>query len=143
MRSFRTTTGRRVNVIGSHTNTPITPIRSFWSTLTMNFLTPRGGSCGFPSGTLRRLAAVCRQALTTREKRGRDIYTERNFVFGCAQTREVLRVWDVLFFGEPKVLAVDFGTDPAAPRRPLPVRPAPRGWLPDASWKYVPHNTVA
>ncbi|RDX53624.1 hypothetical protein OH76DRAFT_1308788, partial [Lentinus brumalis] len=58
LRTLRTPTGRRVNVVRSHANNPISPLRCFWSTLTMNFLTPDGCVCAFPSATLARQGAI-------------------------------------------------------------------------------------
>ena len=134
IRSFRTTTGRRVNVIGSHTNNPLTPLRAFWSTLTMNFLTPRGGACGFPVGTLHRVGALKKEPLTGREQHSRELYERHGFLFGSDNVREALGAWEVLFFGQPRLLAIDFRTDLTVAQCPLPITRRKRGWLPDPAW---------
>ena len=137
MRSFRTRTGRRVNVVCSHTNMSITPLRSFWSTLTMNFLTTRGGTCGFPSATLERVGALKRLPLSSKETASRDAYVARGFTFASSELHDILELWDVLFFGERRVLAVDFRTDITAPQSMLPIIHTNRGWLPNRRWTYA------
>ena len=142
IRSFRTTTGRRVNVVGSHTNTPITPLRSFWATISMNFLTPRGAVCGFPSTTPRRVGALKRGKLTDRESHSCSIYQKRGFTFESADAGEALGFWDVLFFGELQVLVADFRTQYDQPRCPLPIKRTIRGWLPDETWRVTTKASV-
>ena len=137
MRSFRTTTRRRVNVICSHTNNPLTPLRAFWATLTMNFLTPRGGACGFPVGTLNYLGALKKEPLTSREDHSRQLYERHGFLFGSDNVREALGIWDVLFFGQPRLLAVDFRTDLALAECTLPIIRRRRGWLPNPAWNKI------
>ncbi|KAI0745184.1 hypothetical protein C8Q76DRAFT_607138, partial [Earliella scabrosa] len=51
---FRTPTGRHVDIVRSSTSNPVTPLRAFWTTLVMNFLTPDGCVCGYPGGTMAR-----------------------------------------------------------------------------------------
>ncbi len=51
MRAFRTTTGRRVNILYSHTSSPVSPLRYFRSSLMMNIVTSDSVVCGFPPAT--------------------------------------------------------------------------------------------
>lgn len=134
MRSFRTPTRRRVNVVCSHTNTPLTPLRSFWSTLSMNILTPDGAVCGFPSSTLSCTAALRTKSLTPREDKARNRYEQRGFTFDSDHTRDTFDFWDVLFFGEFTPLTINFRSDFSAPLHWSPLSQTPRGWLPERSW---------
>lgn len=137
LRTLRTPTGRRVNVVRSHANSPISPIRCFWSTLTMNFLTPDGCVCAFPSATLSRQGAVKLEPLTLKEEHAMKRYTERGYTFGGDILRDQLDSWDYIFFGEPHLLAIDFRKKVEHTRPYYPVRPTRRGWLSDDRWKVV------
>ncbi|KAI0713791.1 hypothetical protein C8Q76DRAFT_586439, partial [Earliella scabrosa] len=55
---FQTKDRREVDVIRSAANNPCLPLTSFWSTLLINFLTPDGCVCGFPSPTFVRTGAL-------------------------------------------------------------------------------------
>ena len=101
----------------------------------MNFITPKGAVCGFPSATLRRIGALKRGKLTDREDHSRSRYQERGFTFDTADAGEALGFWDVLFFGELQVLAVDFRSDYNAEPCPLPINRTGRGWLPNHTWR--------
>ncbi len=137
LRTLRTPTGRRVNVVRSHANNPISPLRCFWSTLTMNFLTPDGCVCAFPSATLARQGAVKVEPLTLKEEHAQRRYTQRGYTFGDDLLREELDSWDYIFFGEPHLLAVDFRKKFSYTRPYYPVMPTRRGWLSDDRWKVV------
>ncbi|RPD52333.1 hypothetical protein L227DRAFT_470790, partial [Lentinus tigrinus ALCF2SS1-6] len=58
IQTFYTPNGRRVDVIRSPSNNPITPIWFFWSTHLMNFITPTACVSGFHSATLLRQGAL-------------------------------------------------------------------------------------
>ncbi len=137
LRTLRTPTGRRVNVVRSHANNPISPLRCFWSTLTMNFLTPDGCVCGCPSGTLRRQAVVKLEPLNDREQRARQRYERRGYTFGETPLRNDLDTWDYIFFGEHQLLALDFRKKFNLPRPYYPIKATRRGWLSDERWKVI------
>ncbi|RDX53639.1 hypothetical protein OH76DRAFT_1307484, partial [Lentinus brumalis] len=58
VRTLYTPSGRRVDVIRSPSTSPITPLRFFWSTTVINFMTPDAYVCGFPHATLSRLGVL-------------------------------------------------------------------------------------
>ncbi|TFK87791.1 hypothetical protein K466DRAFT_446806, partial [Polyporus arcularius HHB13444] len=58
VRRFYTPNGRRVDVIRSPSNNAITPLRFFWSSAVMNFISPDACFCGFPRATLARRGAL-------------------------------------------------------------------------------------
>ncbi len=134
MRTFRTTTGRRVNVISSRSRNPITPLRFFWSSLMMNFITPDSCLCGFPSATLVHRGTLKLEPPGGWERAVRRRYESRGFTFD-GSLRDALDMWDYMFFGEQNLLALDFRNDFAEPRALMPLRTTVRGWLPDPEWK--------
>lgn len=135
MRNFRTPKGGRVNVVCSHANFPLSPLRSFWTSLMMNFLTPQGAVCGFPSATLKRQGALKVEPLSNREDRSVDRYRRRGFTFHGEELRRELDMWDYNFFGEQRLLAVDFRLEFDDVHCSLPIMRTNRGWLPDDNWK--------
>ncbi|TFK79344.1 hypothetical protein K466DRAFT_438712, partial [Polyporus arcularius HHB13444] len=58
VRRFYTSSGRRIDVIRSPSNNAITPLRFFWSSAVMNFISPDACFCGFPRATLVRRGAL-------------------------------------------------------------------------------------
>lgn len=145
MRSYRTRLDQRVNVICSPSNNPITPLRYFWSTIMGNFVIPDGALCGFPSGTLNGRGVLKVDGLTLREVATLDKYEERGFVFGGEELRRELDVWDYIFFGQRRLLAVDFRRDHKDARKDFPVFRTERGWIPDDKWEIdsIGEDTVA
>lgn len=136
MQSFRTPLMRRVNVVCSPSNNPITPLRHFWTTIMENFLTPDGCLCAFPSGTLDMRGATKLDPLMSRELETLAVYEERGFVFGGEELRRELDVWDYIFFGQRQLLAVDFRRNLGARRHKLPVFQTERGWVPNDGWEF-------
>lgn len=141
IRKFRTPANRRVNVLCSHSNNPVSPLRYLWSSLLMNFITPDGFVCGFPSATLERRGALRLEPLTGREDAALERYRSRGFDFDAEGLRESLDMWDYIFFGERVLLSMDFRVEFGAVRRGLPLKATARGWLMDAGWKM--RTTVA
>ncbi|RDX52801.1 hypothetical protein OH76DRAFT_1323056, partial [Lentinus brumalis] len=58
VKTLYTATGRKIDVIRSPANNSMTPLRFFWSTLVMNFLTPDACVCGYPSITFQRFGIL-------------------------------------------------------------------------------------
>ena len=134
VRKFITPTGRRVDVIRSPTGSPITPLRFFWSTLVMNFITPRACVCGYPSATLERVGVLKQGRLRVRDKAAIAKYRDdRAFYFVGDEWRNTLEMWDHLFFGERDLLALDYRISPGADRADLPIKFTARGWVPTTS----------
>ena len=97
----------------------------------MNFLTPDACVCGYPSATLKRLGALkLGERMTTRENAALERYKKRGFTFAGAELHDELDLWDVLFFGEQTILAVDFRKETGSRPGWLPIAPTTRGWLP-------------
>ena len=135
MRSFRTPTNRRVNVICSHSINPVSPLRHFWATIMANFITPDGCVCSFPTGTLALRGAPRVEPLCSREEAALVKYSQRGFHID-ETVRDELDVWEYMFFGEQRLLAMSFR--PAVEheeRSPLPIRQEARGWITDHFWK--------
>ncbi|RDX53626.1 hypothetical protein OH76DRAFT_1479427 [Lentinus brumalis] len=134
MRTYRTTTGRRVNVISSRSRNPITPLRFFWSSLMMNFIAPDSCFCGFPTATLVHMGTLKVESPGGWERAVRARYESRGFTFD-GSLRSALDMWDYMFFGEQNLLALDFRDNFDASRAVMPLQRTVRGWLPDPDWK--------
>ncbi|KAI1787809.1 hypothetical protein LXA43DRAFT_857124, partial [Ganoderma leucocontextum] len=52
VRRYTTLTGKRVEIIWSCTVNAISPLLYFWSSIVVNFMTPRGAVYGYPKHTL-------------------------------------------------------------------------------------------
>ncbi|RPD77252.1 hypothetical protein L226DRAFT_569441 [Lentinus tigrinus ALCF2SS1-7] len=133
VQTFYTPTGRRVDVIRSPSNNPITPIRFFWSTHLMNFITPTACVCGFHSATLHRQGALKADLHHPTDIAAREKYEKRLFTFYGDELRRKLDVWDYLFFGELRALVVDFRMKFDDPKTHLPIRDTARGWVPNVN----------
>ncbi len=97
VRTFTTPTGARVDVIRSPSNSPLTPLRFFWSSLVVNFITPDGCGCGYPSSTLHRIGVLKPGLFRLRDKNAVAKYEGRCFDFVSQEWRQVLDMWDYLF----------------------------------------------
>ena len=134
VRKFVTPTGKHVDVIRSPTYSPVTPLRFFWSTLVMNFITPRACVCGFPSATMQRIGVLKQGLLRPRDHVAIAKYRdERGFYFVGDQWRKALDMWDHLFFGERDLIAIDYRVSPSDEVPTLPIRYTVRGWVPNTS----------
>lgn len=134
VRKFVTPTGLYVDVIRSPTASPVTPLRFFWSTLVMNFITPTACVCAYPSATLARTGVLKQGKLRPRDRAAIAKYEdERGFFFVGDEWRDAVDMWDYLFFGERNLLALDYRVSPSEPRADLPVTHTPRGWVPSTS----------
>ncbi len=121
---FRTPTGRLVDVVRSPTGSPLSPLRAFWSTLVVNFLTPDGCGCGFPSGTLRKRGFVKSGFLTVRDQVAIDKYRNRGFVTLYDPWVEELDADEhspFTAFGDVDVTIIYFRPQAEAPYPSLPV----------------------
>ncbi len=137
MRSIRTFYGksnRRIDIICSPSDNPITPLRFFCSSLLMNFLTPDGCVCGFPSATLSRLGVLRMAAPSLRDRLAVIKYEKRGFDFQADDLRDLLDMWDYLFFGQRNLLAMDFRVNLADDKAVLPILYTLRGWVPNHRW---------
>lgn len=134
VRKFVTRTGQRVDVIRSPTGSPITPLRFFWSTLVMNFLTPHACVCGYPSATLERIGVLKQGPLRVRDNTAVAKYRDRrDFYFVGNEWRSALDMWDHLFFGERNLIALDYRISPGTGSAALPIQFTARGWVPSTS----------
>ncbi len=138
MRMYRTPSGRRVNVICSRSRSPVSPLRFFWSSIMMNFITPDSCVCGFPSATLARAGTLKLEPPRDQNRAVRTRYEEHGFSFH-ESLRRTLDVWDYVFFGEQRLLAIKFHGDIAATPTSMPIRQTSRGWLTDVDWRSIPH----
>ncbi|RPD53772.1 hypothetical protein L226DRAFT_525847 [Lentinus tigrinus ALCF2SS1-7] len=133
VQTYYTPTGRRVDVIRSPSNNPITPLRFFWSTHLMNFLTPTACVCAFHSATLLRQGALKNTRLNSRDRAAKAKYEDRLFTFHGEELRTQLDVWDYLFFGELKPLVMDLRMKFSDAKTHLPIRRSIRGWVPNVN----------
>ncbi len=97
VRTLYTPSGRRVDVIRSPSTTPITPLRFFWSTAVINFVTPDAYVCGFPHATLSRLGVLKQGPLGRRDKLAIAKYEQRGYHFLGQEWREMVDTWDYFF----------------------------------------------
>ncbi len=135
-RTFVTPSGLYVNVVSSPSNNPITPLRFFWSSLMMNFITPDACVCGYPSATLLRLGTLGIDESSLQQRIILERYRARGFNFADGEAlRNALDMWDSVFFGQLKLLAMDFRDTIDAPRRRIPILCTVRGWLADREWR--------
>ncbi len=138
VRAFRTPNNRRVHVICSLSNNPITPLRFYFSSLLMNFLTPDGCVCGFPTATLDRVGVLKGTRLSECEQAEFKKYRRRGFRFDTTPLRQALDMWDFVFFGERDVLFTDFRFNVSEPQPTLPIRRTVRGWVPNPRYSMTP-----
>ncbi len=134
IRCFQTRKNRRVHVICSLSNNPVTPLRFFFSSLLMNFITPDACVCGFPTATLDRVGVLKGTRLSYWEEAEFKKYRQRGFRFDTEPLRQALDMWDFIFFGERDILAIDFRPELSDPQRRLPIRCTRRGWIPSCYW---------
>ncbi|KAI0745891.1 hypothetical protein C8Q76DRAFT_790209 [Earliella scabrosa] len=128
---FRTPTGRYVDVIRSSMSSPVTPIRAFWSTLVMNFITPDGCACGFPRGTLDRRGAVRGELNVEKDRVAADKYAERGFHFtGGPWSRSLSdpSTWDVDYFGDIDAIVLPYRLRLRDELHSMPIVRTKRGW---------------
>ncbi len=133
VRTLYTPSGRRVDVIRSPSTSPITPLRFFWSTAVINFITPDAYVCGFPHATLSRLGVLKQGALRRRDKAAIAKYEQRGYSFLGQEWREMADTWDYLFFGQRNALVVDFRLYFQDNMAVLPIKRTSRGWVPSVS----------
>ncbi len=130
VRTLYTPSGRRVDVIRSPSNSPITPLRFFWSTAVMNFMTPNAYVCGYPVLTLDRLGILKHGKLRPRDKAAIAKYEGRGYHFIGEEWRDMMDTWDYLFFGQREALVIDFRLRIHDPTAVLPIKKTSRGWVP-------------
>lgn len=58
VRRYITSTGKRLEIIQSRSTSAALPLLYFWSSVVVNFITPRGAVCTFPKLTLSRVGLV-------------------------------------------------------------------------------------
>ncbi len=129
VKTLYTATGRKIDVIRSPANNSMTPLCFFWSTLVMNFLTPDACVCGYPSITFQRFGILKLGSLRVRDKAALAKYEGRGFSVAGCEWRDVLDMWDYLFFGERNAMVLEFRKHDGA-KASLPIRRTTRGWVP-------------
>ncbi|KAI0709398.1 hypothetical protein C8Q76DRAFT_799407 [Earliella scabrosa] len=128
---FRTSTGRSIDIVRSATNSPITPIRTFWTTLLMNFITPDACACGFPTATLARTGAFRGNPAFEKDALAKAKYDLRGFNFvGGRQSRYIAdpSTWDFDYFGDINAMILGFRLQPKDSLGACPVIRTKRGW---------------
>ena len=81
VRRYVTSTGQHMDVIQSTTNNPAHPLLFFWSSVVVNFLTPRAAVCVFPRSTLSHEGFVTDLTNSPKLLEARDKYEDRGFSF--------------------------------------------------------------
>ena len=138
MRSYRTPTGKRVNIVRSHSINPVSPLRHFFTTFMANFITPDHCVCAFPTATLRRRGAPRVEPLCMREEAALHVYETRGFLTH-EDFRDQLDLWEYIFFGERTLLAITFRQAVSAnDTHILPIACTPRGWVVPDNWLVEP-----
>lgn len=81
VRRYLTDAGKRIDVIRSNRTNAAAPLLYFWSSLLVNFITPRGAVCAFPRTTLSREGIVADTGLSSKAKAARAKYEHRGVRF--------------------------------------------------------------
>ncbi|KAI1786385.1 hypothetical protein LXA43DRAFT_875209, partial [Ganoderma leucocontextum] len=58
VRRYATASGKRLELIQSRSPNAVSPLLFFWSSVVVNFVTPRGAVCAYPAHTLHRRGLV-------------------------------------------------------------------------------------
>ena len=131
VRRFRTKTGLLVDVIRSPVDSPVYPIQSFWGTLVTNFITPDGGACGFPHGTLRRKGYAKAGLISDGDYAALTKYAARGFLLEEDEWWADLEdpsTWDDDYFGDTTAAVLSFRRHLHDPDPPFPIFHTKRGW---------------
>ncbi len=136
VRSFRTRTGGRVDVIRAPLNNPLVSINRFWSSLLMNFLRPDACVCGYPKTTLARVGLL-KPGLTPRDMKAMQKYERRGFQLVEDGWQDGADYWDSLFFGRRKTMVTPFRVDLREEYPRLPLALTECGRLLTCTWPWI------
>ena len=132
VRRYLTATGQRFDLIRSKDASAVAPLLYFWSSAMVNFITPRGAVCGYPSLTLSAQGLV--EAVTPNKKvlAARSKYEKRGVRFTDVDdwrpsSRSVPDGHRI--FVEKALLVVDFRTVWSTGRTSLPINRERFGWV--------------
>ncbi|KAI0698721.1 hypothetical protein C8Q76DRAFT_698164 [Earliella scabrosa] len=131
IRTYTTSTGRRVDVIRSPVNNPIFPLQFYWTTLVMNVVTPDGCVCGYPTYTLQGKGLVRGGLLTDKERAAMAKYENRGFQLTQRDWWQVMEGpsnWTMDYFGDITALGASFKNAVTDPYPSFPLVNTRRGW---------------
>lgn len=122
VRCYCTDTGKRIDVIRSECDNATAPLRYFWSSLLVNFITYRGAVCGFPKHTLSREGLVTDSELSSKAISARSKYEARGVRFTeVASWRSEPGAEDARTFSISAMSILDFYTVWPCTPHPLPI----------------------
>ncbi|PIL26250.1 hypothetical protein GSI_12006 [Ganoderma sinense ZZ0214-1] len=131
VRRYLTSTGKRIEIIQSRCPNAAEPLRYFWSSLVVNFITPHGAVCAFPTHTLAGKGLV-EGELHDKGVRAKKKYEDRGFQFderAYWQAGWGLEPGPANVFSNVPLLVLDFQSVWRSAPFPLPIRPLGSRWL--------------
>ncbi len=141
VRSFRSKTGLKVDVIRSPVQNPVFPLQFYWTTLLMNIITPDGCLCGYPARTMAGEGVARGAMLTQKEEAAAEKYFRRGYQLVKKDWWEVMddpANWTLDYFGDVSALGLTFRSQAHDEVLPFPVMHTKRGW-----WVIKPFPTRA
>ena len=138
VRKYITPTGRHMDVIQSRQETPLSPLRDFWTSLLANFVTPNGCGSAYPRLMFAGCGYVQDSPMTPRDKAYLITYMATRFKENCGfqflseswGTWKHKSHWQNLedYFCDQTGLVVHFGMRHQDSSPSLPVQPLSDGW---------------
>lgn len=131
VRSFRSRTGMKVDVIRSPVQNPVFPLQFYWTTLLMNMITPDGCLCGYPSRMMIREGVTRGSLLTPKEEVAAEKYRGRGFRVEKKDWWEVMddpANWTLDYFGDVSALGLTFRLRVEDGVLSFPLIHTKRGW---------------
>ena len=132
VRRYLTGSGKSIDVIRSQGPSAAEPLLYFWSSLVVNFITPRGAVCAFPRLTLSREGLVAHSGLSSKAMAARAKYKGHGVKFievGSWRPGGGSAMEDACILSLDPLLVLDFDSVwPSSPLR-LPISRAGLGWV--------------
>lgn len=131
VRSFRSRTGSKVDVIRSPVQNPVFPLHFYWTTLLMNIVTPDGCLCGYPAQTMNGDGITRGAMLTQKEEAAVEKYRRRGFKLLTKDWWETMddpANWTLDYFGDVSAMGLTFRLHANDDVLPFPVIRTQRGW---------------
>ena len=132
VRRYTTPTCERLDVIQSITPNPVHPLLYFWGSLVVNFLTPRGAVCAYPSHTLNHKAFATDISYSPKLLAAREKYESRGFEFHTVDSWRPARLnapEGSRVFAVGPILYADFQSKWLTNSAPLPIVHAGKNWV--------------
>lgn len=129
---YITPTCERLDVIRSITPNPVHPLLYFWGSLVVNFLTPHGAVCAYPSYTLNHKAFATDISYSPKLLAAHEKYESRGFEFHTVDSWRPARLnapEGSRVFAVGPILYADFQSKWLTNSAPLPIVHAGKNWV--------------